>query len=117
MFFSGSDLITPSSLRSVQVVQTECTEQEERERINNESLTQIDKFNRESNGLVFIGIGSGYNPEDIAEAGENITHSVIKGPPGFRAQKWSMPVHVLVWGSGIVATVIAARIIKWLGWG
>ncbi len=115
-FFSGNDLVAPTDLRSVQVVQTECTEQEERERINNESLAQIDKINRESNGAVFISTGSGYDPEDIAEAGEDITHSVIKGPPGFRAGKWRTPTKVLAWVAGIVAVVVAAGVIKWLGW-
>lgn len=115
-FFSGNDLVAPSDLRSVQVVRTERTEQKERERINNESLAQIDKINRESDSVVFISPGSGYDPEDIAEAGEDITHSVIKGPPGFRAGKWSTPAKVLAWVAGIVAVVIAAGVIKWLGW-
>ncbi len=115
-FFSGNDLVAPSDLRSVQVVRTERTEQEERERINNESLAQIDKINRESDGVVFISPGSGYDSEDIAEAGEDVTHSVIKGPPGFRAGKWSKPAKVLAWVAGIVAVVIAAGVIKWLGW-
>lgn len=90
-FFSGNDLIAPGDLRSVQVVRTQYTEQEERERINSESLAQIHKLNRESKGIVFIGPGSSHSPEDIAEAGEDVTHSVIKGPPGFRASKWGTP--------------------------
>jgi len=115
-FFSDNGLITPSDLRSVQVIKTERTEQEERERLNNESLARIDKINRESEGLGFISPGSGYDPEDIAEAGEDVTHAVIKGPPGFRAGKWSTPVKVLAWVAGIGAAVIAAGVIKWLGW-
>lgn len=115
-FFSGNDLVVPSDLRSVQVVRTAHAEQDERERINQESLAQIDKINRESTGVVFISPGSGYDPEDIAEAGEDVTHSVIKGPPGFRAGKWGNPAKVLAWIAGIVAVVIAAGVIKWLGW-
>lgn len=115
-FFSGNDFIAPKDLHFVRVVQTECTEKEERERINNESLVQIEKINRENNGTVFISPGSGYDPEDIAEAGEDITHSVIKGPPGFRARKWGVSTNVLALVTGIVATVVAAGVIKWLGW-
>lgn len=115
-FFSGNDLVTPTDLRSVQVVKTERTEQEEREHINKESCAQIDKINRESTGMVIISAGSGYDPEDIVEAGEDITHSVIKGPPGFRAGKWGTSTKVLAWVAGIVAVVVAAGVIKWLGW-
>lgn len=115
-FFSGNDLVAPNDLRSVRVVRTERPEQEERERINNESLAQIDKINRESKGMVFISPGSGYDPEDIAEAGEDITHSVIKGPPGFRAGKWRTSTKILAWVAGIVAAVAAAGVIRWLGW-
>jgi len=115
-FFSGNDLVVPSDLRSVRVVRTEHAEQDERERINKESLAQIDKINRESTGFVLISPGSGYDPEDIAEAGEDVTHSVIKGPPGFRAGKWSNPAKALAWIAGIVAAVIAGGVMKWLGW-
>lgn len=90
-FFAGNDLVAPRDLRSVQIVRTERAEQEERERLNKESLARIDEMNRESTGVVFISPGSGYEPEDIAEAGEDVTHTVIKGPPGFRADKWSTP--------------------------
>lgn len=116
-FFSGNDLVVPSDLRSVQIVRTESTEQEEREHINKESRAQIDKINRESSWAVFISPGSGYQPEDIAEAGEDVTHSVIKGPPGFRAGKWGTSAKVVAWVAGIVAVVVAAGVIKWLGWG
>ena len=115
-FFSGNDLVAPSDLRSVQVVRTDRADQEERERINNESRARIDKINRESTWAVFISPGSGYDPEDIAEAGEDITHSVIKGPPGFRAGKWSTSAKVLAWVASIVAVVVAAGVVKWLGW-
>jgi hypothetical protein len=113
-FFSGNDLISPSDLRSVQIIKTARTEQEERESINKASLARIDEINR-SSGIMFISGGSGYDPEDIAEAGEDVTHSLIKGPPGFKKGKWSKPVRALAWVAGIVATIIAAGIIKWLG--
>jgi len=115
-FFSGNDLVAPAELRSVHVVKTERAEQEDRERINNESRAVIDKINRESAWAVIISPGSGYDPEDIAEAGEDITHSVIKGPPGYRAGKWGNSTKVLAWVAGIVAVVVAAGVIKWLGW-
>jgi len=115
-FFAGNDLVAPSDLRSLQVVKTEHPEQKEREDINKESCAQIDKINRESPGMMFTSPGSGYDPEDIIVAGEDITHSVIKGPPGFRAGKWGTSTKVLAWVAGIVAVVVAAGVIKWLGW-
>ncbi len=61
-------------------------------------------------------LGGGYDPEDIAEAGEEVTHSFIKVLPGFKANRWSPSLKVVSWVGGIVAVVAAAGLVKWLGW-
>ncbi|WON75340.1 hypothetical protein [Nitrosospira sp. Is2] len=66
--------------------------------------------------LVFISPGSGYNAEDIAEAGEDMTHSFIKGPPGFKAGRFVFSAKIFSWITEVLAAVVGARIAKWLGW-
>lgn len=114
-FFSGNDLIDPRDLRSILIVRTGRAEQVERDDINRNDLDRIEKMNR-SSSVVFISAGRGYDPEDIAQAGEDVTHSFIKGPPGFRAARFEPSIKVLGWIGGIIAAVVAAGIVKWLGW-
>ncbi len=114
-FFSGNDLISPSELRSVQIIRTERNEEAERDELNRISLAQIDEINR-SGSVTFISAGSGYFPEDIADAGEDVTRALIKGPPGHKAGRWAPSLLVFGWIAGIAATVAAAGLVHWLGW-
>ncbi|MGK2913887.1 MAG: hypothetical protein ACSLE5_05420 [Porticoccaceae bacterium] len=116
-FFSGKDLFSPSDLRSVQIIQTARSDQTERDEINRKDRASIDEINRTSQRAVFISIGGGYDPEDIAQAGEDVTHSFIKGPPGFKSGRFAPSIKVVSWAAGIIATVIGAGLVKWLGWG
>lgn len=115
-FFSGNDLIAPSDLRSLKIVRTERPDQTEREEINRADRAHIDEMNRTSNGIFLVSAGGGYAPEDIEQAGEDVTHSFIKGPPGFKSGRFAPSLKVIAWIGGIIATVVAAGIIKWLGW-
>lgn len=115
-FFSGNDLISPTSLLSVQIIRTDRPEETERDEINRKDRERIDCINNSSPGVFFVSIGGGYEPEDIAEAGEDVTHDFIKGPPGFKSGKWEPSKKALAWIGGIVATVVAAGVVKWLGW-
>lgn len=114
--FSGNDLISPYGLASVEVVSTESSDQVEREEINRVDRKRIDEFNRNSFHAVLISVGGGYEPEDIARAGNDITHTLIKGPPGFRSHTLHVSKKVGAWIAGIIATVVATGIAKWLGW-
>lgn len=115
-FFSGNDLISPNDLRSIQVIRTERREEVERDEINRKDRENIARFNESSSSAIIVSIGGGYQPEDIAEAGEDLTHKFIKGHPGFKAGSWEPPKKLLAWIGGIIAAVIAAGIVKWLGW-
>lgn len=115
-FFSGNDIYSPADLRSIKIIKTAQTDQVERDKINRKHLEEIDKINRSGQHAFFISTGGGYEPEDIAEAGEDVTHSLIKGPPGFKAGKFGAPLKAASWIGGIIATVVAAGIAKWLGW-
>lgn len=115
-FFSGNDLISPTNLCSVQIIRTERSEETERDEINRRDRESIDRLNSSSRDVFVVSIGGGYEPGDIAEVGVDVTHHFIKGPPGFKAGKWDPSKKVLAWIGGIVATVVAAGVVKWLGW-
>ena len=114
-FFSGKDLISPSDLRSVQIVRTQQPDQIERDEINRIDRAKIDEINSSSASVFFVSIGGGYEPQDIAQAGEDVTHTFIKGPPSFRAGRWAPSIKALGWIGGIIATVVAGGLAKWLG--
>lgn len=115
-FFSGNDLISPNDLRSVQIVRTERPDADERDELNRKDRESIDRLNDPSSGVFFLSVGGGYEPQDIAEAGVDVTHEFIKGHPGFKAGQWEPSMKVVAWVGGIIATVVAAGIVKWLGW-
>lgn len=115
-FFCGSDLISPAEIRSLKIVRTNNPDEVERAEINRADQARIDEFNRTSGGLTIIGFGGGYEPEDIEGAGEDVTHVLIKGPPGFKAGRWAPSKKVMGWFFGILASVVAAGAAKWLGW-
>ncbi|MDF3127274.1 hypothetical protein [Rheinheimera sp. 1928-s] len=115
-FFSGNDLVSPTTLRSVQIILTAKSDEVERDEINRKDREKIDHLNSSDSGAFFVSVGGGYDPEDIAGAGDDVTHSFIKGPPGFKANRWSPSLKVVSWVGGIVAVVAAAGLVKWLGW-
>jgi hypothetical protein len=115
-FFSGNDLISANDLRSLHIVRTQRSDQIERDEINRADRAYIDKINRSGNGMFIISLGGGYEPQDIIQAGEDVTHTLIKGPPRFKAGIWAPSMKVLAWVGGIIAAVVAAGIVKWLGW-
>ena len=115
-FFSGSDLHAPTDLSSLKIVKTERPDQVERDDLNQKDRENIDEINRSSPHVTFISAGGGYDAEDIEEAGDDVTQSFIKGPPGFKANRFTPPLKVLGWIGGVAAAVIATGIAKWLGW-
>lgn len=114
-FLSGHEVVASQDLRSVQIVRTEGTEQVVRDRINEEDLAHIRKLNS-TGDLVIISPGRGYEPEDILDAGADVTSTYIKGPPSYSPRWWTSSMKVLAWLAGIVAVAVAAGIVKWLGW-
>jgi hypothetical protein len=115
-FFSGNDLISPNDLRSIQIIRTERQNEVERDEINRKDREHIDRLNNSGSGVFLVSIGGGYEPQDIAESGEDLTHTFIKGHPGFKAGRWEPSMKVIAWVGGIVAAVVTAGIVKWLGW-
>jgi hypothetical protein len=115
-FFSGNDLFSPTDIKSVLIVVTQRPDQIERDEINRKDREQINEINRTSKHCFFLSVGGGYDPEDIAQAGDDVTHTFIKGPPGFKSSRFAPSAKVVGWVIGIVGAVLSAGIAKWLGW-
>lgn len=78
----SKNLILPARrLRRVHVIQTDRQSELELREVQRKSREANDELNRDS-PVLFLSLGSGYKPEDIVEAGTDITQTVIKGPPG-----------------------------------
>lgn len=115
-FFSGNDLIAPNDLKSIRIIQTMRPDQVERDEINRKDREHIDELNRSSDGVFIVSVGGGYAAQDIAEVGKDLTHDLIKGPPGYKQNQWALSHKAFGWIFGIVASVLAAGLAKWLGW-
>ncbi len=82
-FLSGSEVIEISRLRKSTIICTNEPIETELRRIQEKSRAEDDEFNRTSSGVVILSMGRGYAPEDIAEAGVDVTSTFISGPPGY----------------------------------
>lgn len=114
-FFAGTSLVTPAELRKVRIIETPLKEAEVRGQINRDSLAEIAEMNRTS-GLLIISAGQGYEPEDIAEVGTDVTLTFLRGGPGFSSGLLGLSKNAVGWLLGIVASVLATGLVKWLGW-
>ena len=126
-FLAGGNVISAKDIRSVRIIETNRDNATEREEINRRSRAKIDELNSSSDSVFFISLGNGYEPDDIAEAGEDVTSVYIKGPPGY-ALATSLPALAPAASSrtwyehagkaliALVVTLVAAGIIYKLGW-
>ena len=78
----GGKVVKMSAIAKIMIVRTKDPDNQTRDIINNLSLNRISEMNRQSDSVVFISPGSGYDPEDILEAGEDVTSEYVNGPPG-----------------------------------
>ncbi|QYF92534.1 hypothetical protein KY495_17550 [Massilia sp. PAMC28688] len=113
-FFAGTQIVNPSELRTVRIIETAGREAEERERINLASLAQIEEGNR-SSGVIICSIGQGYEPEDLQDAGADVTRMHLRAGPGSSTSIWGLSKTVVGWTLGIAAGVIVTGLAKWLG--
>jgi len=128
-FLSGNNVVRVRDMSSVQIITTNRDATTEREAIQKRSWAEIDKINRQSESVVFISTGRGYDPEDIAEAGVDVTATYIKGPPGHAQEilrsmpsdmaptsNASIASRLLPWLATIAGGLVVAGAAKWLGW-
>lgn len=114
----GNEIIPVSTVRKIHVVQTVRENEHERNAIHAKSVKEIEEINRESSGFVFLSAGRGYDPEDILEAGEDVTSKYIAGPPGSAAGPGALLRFLgSQWVVGIGTGLVVAAAVWWLGWG
>ena len=111
---AGTEVIDTMDIHSITIIKTDCTNDQERNEIYESSRKHIDDMNRQG-GLVFLGPPQGYEPEDIVEAGEDVTKKYITSPPGHDKGLLSAAFNH-PWIIAIVTSVVAAGIVKVFGW-
>jgi hypothetical protein len=81
-FLSESEVIEVSRIRKTTIICTNDPSESELKGIQEKSRKEIDEINRTSSSVFFVSAGPGYDPEDVAEAGVDVTATFITGPPG-----------------------------------
>jgi hypothetical protein len=114
-FFAGTSVVFSSELRKVRIIETPMKEAEAREQINRDSLADIAEMNH-TGDLFIISPGQGYEPDDIAEAGADVTCTFLHGGPGSSNGMLGLSKNAAGCLLGIGGSVLAAGLVKWLGW-
>ena len=114
--FHDSTVIDCGDIEKINIVCTEDKNEKARDKLNDESFKRMDEITRNYDSLVIIGPGAGYDPEDIVEAGKDVTENYIKGPPGYGKagvlQEFIYNPWVMTIGTGL----IIAAIVAWMKW-
>ncbi len=113
----GNEIIPVTQIRKLQIVQTARTDEIEREELHAQSIREIEKFNRESDSVVLISPGGGYDPEDILDAGEDVTAKFISGHPG--SASGPSPIGQFLnnaWVVGLVVTLVSGLAVAYSVW-
>ncbi len=113
----GTEVIDTMAITSARIVETNHTSDVELQGVQQKSRREIDDINRRSESVVFISVGRGYAPEDIEEAGADITARFIDSPPGQGQSDLATRLLNHPWVVAIVGGVIVAGIAAWFGWG
>lgn len=113
----GNEVVEVSHIRKVRIIKTERKSEAELKEIQDKSWKEVQEFNRQSDSVVFISPGCGYLPEEIVEAGKDVTGIYISGPPG-QGGFWSVASEVVnhPWISTIGTGLIVAALVWWFGW-
>lgn len=114
-FFAGPSVINPSELSQIQIIETPVKEAEARDKISRDSVAEITEFNRTSEIMVF-STGHGYDPEDIVEAGVDVTRTYIRGGPGSSKSLSGLSKQAAGWVLTIITGVLTAGLAKLVGW-
>lgn len=113
---AGAEVIDTMAIVSTRIVETNRLSDVELREIQQKSVREIEEFNRSSDSVVLISAGRGYHPEDIEEAGTDVTARFISFPPGQGQANPLVKILSDTWVVTIVGGVLAAGIIAWLGW-
>tara|TARA_R110000850_G_scaffold276394_1_gene418362 strand:+ start:2215 stop:2685 length:471 start_codon:yes stop_codon:yes gene_type:complete len=109
------DIIPLSFLRTIEIIRTEYPSKIEQDELRRKEREEIERLHGPDSGYVYDSAGDP-TYRDLNKVGENVNHIFLKGQPGYKARRWEPSLKAIAWVSGVVATVIAAGIVKWLGW-
>jgi hypothetical protein len=113
---AGAEVIDTMAITSTQIVETNRLSDVERREIQEKSGREIEEINRSSDSIVLISIGRGHEPEDIEEAGTDVTASFIHAPPGQGQSNPAIEMFNNPWLVAVAGGVVVAAITAWLGW-
>jgi hypothetical protein len=112
----GTEVVWVGRIKTVQIIRTDKKSEEERSAIQEQSFTEIQELNRRSDSLVIISPGYGYEPEDIAKAGMDITLQYIAGAPGHAVSGGISGLLNNQWVVAIGTGLIVAALVWWFKW-
>lgn len=108
------DVVRIENIKSIQIIHTNKKSEDERSIIQEESFKRIQELNRQTDSIAIISLGDGYNPEDIVEAGEDVTSQYITEAPGYGASNFIFSFLNNSWVMTISTGLILVVLIAWL---
>jgi hypothetical protein len=109
------DVVRIGNIKSVQIIRTNKKSEDERSIIQEESFKRIQELNRQTDSIAIISLGYGYNPEDIVEAGEDVTSQYITEAPGHESSNFIFSFLNNPWVMTISTGLILAALVTFLG--
>lgn len=114
--FHDSTVFDSNNIEMIKIIRTDERNEVVRDKIYNASVKRIDKLNRQSDSLVIISPGDGYDPEDILEAGDDVTEKYIVGPPGYGRSGALQEFIYNPWVMAVGTGLIIAAVVAWRNW-
>lgn len=109
------EIIDLRDISTVKIVKTELNKDDELQALQNRSTAEIDAINRSSPDFVIIARGQGWEDEEIADCGEDVTAQYVKVAPGEASFISTIVAHP--WTVGLGTTVLAGILLFMLGLG
>ena len=111
------EIIDLHAICRIRLIRTTDTSENELAKLQETSLREIQEFNANSNSVVFISAGRGYDKSDIVEMGQDVTKEFVTGAPGSggRLEK-ALSALNNPWLVRIGAGLFVAALAWWLGW-
>lgn len=112
----NGEVVDLARIREVKVVRTEHSKSDELKILQERSRQDIDRINSDPNsGAIFISVGSGWEDDEIADVGADVTSEFLSEAPG--SGGWWKPIAEHPWVVGIGTAVIAGLILLFFGAG
>lgn len=96
-------------LRQVWIIKTALNEEQTRTTIFNDDMASVNRLNANDPTSIIISPGTGYDPLDLLEAGEDVTLKFLNKPPGerFKPISWILR-HLSQIAVGVIIALLVA---------